>query len=57
MELHRGVRAMTDQISNLQQENANKVKGEGVVAAANGPASDANAQIDGLLVVYCSLQV
>lgn len=48
---------MTDQISNLQQENANKVKGEGVVAAANGPASDANAQIDGLLVVYCSLQV
>lgn len=33
MELHQGVRAMKDEISKLQEENANKVKGEGVVAA------------------------
>lgn len=34
MELHRGIAAMKDQISRLEEENANKVKGEGVKALA-----------------------
>lgn len=42
MELHKAARATEEQISTLQQENANKVKGEAVVAAANVPARDAN---------------
>lgn len=38
---------MESEISKLQEENAKKVKGEGVLAAVNVPASDANAQGDG----------
>lgn len=57
MELHRGVRTLESEISKLKEENANKVKGEGVLAAVNVPASDANAQIDGLFMVDWSLQL
>lgn len=50
MELHRNMAAMKEKISNLQKENANKVKGVGVVAAVNVSASDADAVFDGFLV-------
>lgn len=48
---------MESEISKLHEENAKKVKGEGVLAAVNVPASDANAQSDGLFMVDCSLQI
>lgn len=57
MELHRGVKTMESEISKLQEENAKKVKGEVVLVAVNVPASDANAQSDGLFMVDWSLQI
>lgn len=41
MELHRGIKAMQDDISKLREENANIVKGEAAVA----PTGGANGQI------------
>lgn len=44
MELHRGTKAMQDEISKLREKNANIVNGEAAVA----PTGGANAQmIDG----------
>lgn len=43
MELHKGIRASEDQISALQREHADKVRGEGDVV--NVPASVANGSL------------
>lgn len=50
MELQKGVSSMKQEISDLKEENDDKIKGQSVFAAVSPPASDANEQVDGLLV-------